>query len=837
MPETTGFVASQCPIPNTHQRLRQAHLLWHQTVESYQEPELFLTNLNSLIQELRNITFILQSEKARFRNFDEWYRPFQTNLKANRSSKWLHDARNLVVKQGALLGSSFAILRLLTFQDREIARVAIPEPLSSESVLQSDEVQHRLPQIRTMSAPDEDPVLAIEKSWSTSELDGREVLEVLAEVYGVLASIVLHAHLHLGQLRCTPLYEHCEHDVHRDFPLLYDRSGLLRCMMHQASQRSDFFRLSTLDRLYPTTIKKSLDIDPWQVLERYGFDEAERQPAFEQMDPLAFAERIVYTSKRMLRKDRTLARIVWLRDSQGTWRQITVIAANRAEKHLMMHRLADVVREGGCDAFMEVGEMWTAQAAGLLSQLNPNLENRSDRGEALVVQLATRDGLERSYSTPFTRGRNGGIKLGETEELEIFRTNDLAPVRRAWRGQRASQQGAATIPSVWQPDTLEAFPCGGDLPFGVCCKPYLDAMPSQADLDVRALLQHGEITKAETMARVRVARYAIWVRQHTALSLNADREFAKQIIPIDSHALEHEINLLEESAAAAGHAESMLFTCRRLQEILGVPALARRMTSFAARWLIRSGRIEEGLLELDALGEISRCADSLALSLAVQYGGLPGEQEVALLKKAIEVALDSDERSWTSRNLVHHHLRGGRLSEAQRMISSLISDTKTDRDLVRDLRILQWRLSPQDADLGQILAAMSETTDSDARLRYITWLMDTNHIPEALTIVKPLLESEDVLAMILATECYLRNSDVSSASEIHSRIGPAHLTTTRLSVGYAHVQGLLVLLGSRDDLEAKAIQDLEKFQENRCEVRQTIQPLLDTLRARAKSMK
>jgi hypothetical protein len=51
------------------------------------------------------------------------------------------------------------------------------------------------------------------------------------------------------------------------------------------------------------------------------------------------------------------------------------------------------------------------------------------------------------------------------------------------------------------------------------------------------------------------------------------------------------------------------------------------------------------------------------------------------------------------------------------------------------------------------------------------------------------------------------------------------------------VQGLLVLLGSRDDLEAKAIQDLEKFQENRCEVRQTIQPLLDTLRARAKSMK
>jgi hypothetical protein len=431
----SNFEVSKCPVPSTHQRLRQAHMLWHQAAEAYHEPERFLTNINSLIQELRNVTFILQSEKARFRDFDAWYLPLQARLKAGKDAKWLIDTRNLVVKQGSLNGSSFATVSLLTSDQTEIARIPIADDLSSDELLRTEELQKRLPQMRAMVDPHEDPVLMIEKTWSTAELEGREVLAVLAELYGFLAEIVLSAHLHLGGLDCMALSDESCQKRHRDFPLLYDRSGLLRCMMHQATERTLFFRLSTLQRLKPARVNRALDIQPWQVLERYGFDEAERQPAFADLDPVTFAERVLFTSRKMLRKDRTHARIVWLRDSGGEWRQMTVIAENRAEKHLVMHQFADLVREVGCDAFIEVGEMWTGEAERFRTQISPDLEKYPGRGEALVVQLATRDGLERSYSTPFSRGKDGGIKLGDTDQLDIVRTYHLTPIRRVWADQ------------------------------------------------------------------------------------------------------------------------------------------------------------------------------------------------------------------------------------------------------------------------------------------------------------------------------------------------------------------------------------------------------------------
>ena len=62
---------TQCPIPKTHRRLVEAHLLWHQALEHYQQPELFQANLNATIQALRNITFVLQSEKNLFSQFED----------------------------------------------------------------------------------------------------------------------------------------------------------------------------------------------------------------------------------------------------------------------------------------------------------------------------------------------------------------------------------------------------------------------------------------------------------------------------------------------------------------------------------------------------------------------------------------------------------------------------------------------------------------------------------------------------------------------------------------------------------------------------------------------
>ena len=65
--------AHACPVAATHARLDQAHTLWHEALDAYQEPELFTTKLNALLTSLRSVTFVLQKELARTSGFDEWY--------------------------------------------------------------------------------------------------------------------------------------------------------------------------------------------------------------------------------------------------------------------------------------------------------------------------------------------------------------------------------------------------------------------------------------------------------------------------------------------------------------------------------------------------------------------------------------------------------------------------------------------------------------------------------------------------------------------------------------------------------------------------------------------
>jgi hypothetical protein len=40
----------RCPLPQTHRRLIEAHLLWHQTLDRYSDPEAFRANLNATIE-------------------------------------------------------------------------------------------------------------------------------------------------------------------------------------------------------------------------------------------------------------------------------------------------------------------------------------------------------------------------------------------------------------------------------------------------------------------------------------------------------------------------------------------------------------------------------------------------------------------------------------------------------------------------------------------------------------------------------------------------------------------------------------------------------------------
>jgi hypothetical protein len=186
--------AHPCPIAKVHTRLEQAHRMWHEAEQYYFDPELFPTYLNSAIQALRSVTWILQKYKRAIPDFDKWYAPWQERMRADAIMSWPVQARNRIEKKGDLDGQSSAVVRLID---------SYLEPRSAELTvtpwLASDEIAKRLYEAIGPPPSDvKDASLVVERRWVENNLPDREALDALAYCYGFLSELVSDAHKSLG---------------------------------------------------------------------------------------------------------------------------------------------------------------------------------------------------------------------------------------------------------------------------------------------------------------------------------------------------------------------------------------------------------------------------------------------------------------------------------------------------------------------------------------------------------------------------------------------------------------------------------------------------------------
>jgi len=188
------------------------------------------------------------------------------------------------------------------------------------------------------------------------------------------------------------------------------------------------------------------------------------------MDPVVVGKKVEYLAKRMLSRDKAHARFMHIRDGRRHWRLVRLDAANRTEKNLLMRVVAQFVESVGADALIDVGEVWLlpeSQAADL-EDLD-GVWRAPGRQEALQVTVATREGLLQTHLTEFTRGPLGGIKFGDTHQLEKNRALYLQPVFEVWRRQGYAHAPDGTrIPRIWEPDPLDTCFCGGPKRFAEC---------------------------------------------------------------------------------------------------------------------------------------------------------------------------------------------------------------------------------------------------------------------------------------------------------------------------------------------------------------------------------
>jgi len=803
---STGPGLQHCPIPNTHQRLRQAHLLWHQASENYQDVDRFLTNINSLIQELRNVTFILQSEKSQFTEFESWYRHWQEKLKNNRHAQWLKDTRNLVVKQGALTAASHFNVRFLTYDSIEVVSLLSEKDLSVSTVLERDDFRTVVTGLRKAMEGQGDAVLAIERCWSTPELMGAELLKVLGSQYGFLARMVLDAHVRLGQLDCTSATD--DAPGHSDFPTQHGRSDLLPCMTRAQASRTDFFTLSKLERMMGGSELFSAPASQKEVEWRYQFTDADKMKTFDAMDPLTIYNKLVYSSKKMLRKDRSLARVMQFRDGRGRWSGHMIMARNRVEKYLLMHLLAQTVREEGCDALLEVGESWIVPEASTQAVLLDSVLEVPEKEECIFVHLATRDGLSKTARTIFRRGTFGGISFSDTEETDGERHYYLKPIYQVWYEQNRFELAKGTRIPIWQPEVSDPCVCGSDQPYGVCCLPILEGTKGPLQ-DSDDLLAAGDIESAERHARATITRYARWIRQQTAFSLNTPhREFSEKMIPTDALALEACLAKLERCAMRTGNHDAVLRACGSLEGFVGVPVIARRLIAIAARSLIRNGRVEEGLLELGRLGKPSEMSDTQALILSVRYGDHEPQGEIQLLRAAVNSALCDEERLPALFCLADRLAVQGLQLEALPLVDEVLKQSD-DRTITRHAMALKWELTGNDDDFAKLLDFLRPEESDEERLGDAAFLMSRQREGAALELLKPLLERNNPVSTLLAVECNIRLGNCPDAAQRLASIQVDASSALDVRSGFALVHGMLVLECGREDLRESALQQIK----------------------------
>lgn len=407
---------ANCTLPNTHSRLSQAHRLWHQMLYTYNDPAGFRANLNSTIEALRNVTFMLQKEKHAIPEFDRWYTEWREKMKADPVMQWLCEARTIVVHNSDLETQSTA--HATVHNNLSLAYISLELPPLLPFAAACKFIASTLPE--PLADNKNDLVLSIERRWVAKQLPDWELLDALAHAHEVLSNIVKEAHERAGLCFETHDCTGGKCNIPTD--------GRLPCMITTAEARTIRIALANGDSLVchhrPFLMKPE---HTKKAVKRYGLEKF-KVPLTVAGDPFQIAESIMPLAKQMLQKDKYHIRIMFLRTpQQWTIRQIN--ACNRTEKYALMRTLANEIRQLHVDALIEISEIWMSSVEEMKAGRLP--AEAYDKKEALVITVATSDGNCKQYITMFKRSMLGQIKLGKTEVASTTPIY-LAPIFEVW---------------------------------------------------------------------------------------------------------------------------------------------------------------------------------------------------------------------------------------------------------------------------------------------------------------------------------------------------------------------------------------------------------------------
>lgn len=387
----------------------------------YFDPDQFRMHLNNLIQATRNVTWILQSNKAKFEDYENWYASWQTKMRDDSTLKWLNEARIEVVKRGDLEAHSVLHVSLVeSWLSNPIFEIEINPSLNSKELIEGF----------AKSVPKDMPLnvglLRVERRWVDSKLPEVELLGAISHVLEVISELISDAHSHLKNKNPTEV-----------------------CSWASSVNTSKQIRkvLNEWDRTAWYALKegKIVEIDVSEIEDRSLPSKEETYTRYPEIKSLhkrtktehSFKDKVFWfycNAKILLAKDKRHDPFAFVGLPSKGMIMVNMPFGNRMEKHLAMEALKDIVKKEKAVSVITIGEFWFANPSEPYKLGYTELESKH-RGEILVVAGITSSREAYNYSVTFSRGANNEIVFGEETETTGEIPNFLKPIHELWEGK------------------------------------------------------------------------------------------------------------------------------------------------------------------------------------------------------------------------------------------------------------------------------------------------------------------------------------------------------------------------------------------------------------------
>lgn len=409
-------VSTNCPIPDAHRRLDDAHADWHEALDAYMDPHAFRRKLNAFLQDLRSVVMLIERKKRKLpdgvNKLDAW----RTHADERRFYRWGIQSRDLIVHEADLKLNSIAEITLSRLgRDFVIDRFNVTPEVDTDQLL--------LAMLLSKPSAVKDGLLTVSRRWVTSDLPDDELLAVAAELFATVTSLVELFHndadacdLDLPQRVCH------SHPFERP-----------NCMLELESRVSISIDLETRQRIVARvrSMRSDRDFDPEVARERYGefFDVAG--------DPIRAAMPNMRRASLFLTVDSEALPFMSLYKGERVIEVLKVAVGDLAAKISLSRHLAERVRLTGADGFVFVGEMWAGwnnkPDRKVYSHESTYYNIRPERNEMLAVVAAKADGRVVCFYRQFDRDGNGMPVLKEHIHRSFTLPASLKPVAQVWR--------------------------------------------------------------------------------------------------------------------------------------------------------------------------------------------------------------------------------------------------------------------------------------------------------------------------------------------------------------------------------------------------------------------